>query len=477
MRRECPEFGGGGGGREGGVKAVPQARDRSPCPGGLGSTLDLRRGYVTEGGPHSPRQRRDGHFEGFRRGSAEGEDESASIWRTLKSPCGFVLQSTGGELVTPRNCPELSSWDGAEVGGDGSRSRAEGNGVRPRIQGEWLFCFGDPGCRRPLPLATRVASLRDAPVGIGVRGVSAKRIGLCHPSRVVMFLLGYQGWLHATPGYSNGIPPGCGKAPPCTLFQTPEYLERVGMAISQDTGNERVTCMINAMFGVVLEAGTDAECNLPCPEVAFASPWPSRVPTAEHEQGVVRRVSSSPAGCHSGGERTWCQVQVSNSGAIPGWAAAPQSRCSFVLEEIGGELLIPQDCPEFSDRDVVETLGVTSSGPACVTPSSTLSARDEDAGTPAGVLRAGEGRSGGIAALNHRLPAGKPPASSDHRRLHLILTPEYLEWVWKAISQGTGNERVTCMKNAKYRVGLVNRRAGRVTQGIGLGLAVPGKGS
>ena len=42
---------------------------------------------------------------------------------------------------------------------------------------------------------------------------------------------------------------------------------------------------------------------------------------------------------------------------------------------------------------------------------------DKDAGTPAGVLALREWMSGGIAVLNHRLPAGKPPASSNRDRV------------------------------------------------------------
>ena len=53
--------------------------------------------------------------------------------------------------------------------------------------------------------------------------------------------------------------------------------------------------------------------------------------------------------------------------------------------------------------------------PCSKAPPCTQSAGDEGAGTPAGVLRVREQVSGGIAALNHRLPAGKPPASSSHR--------------------------------------------------------------
>ena len=157
----------------------------------------------------------------------------------------------------------------------------------------------------------------------------------------------------------------------------------------------------------------------------------------------------------------------------PGSAAAPGLGCKFILERIGSELLMPSDCPGFRGGVVVETVGVTSSGPACGTPFCTLAARDEDAGTLAGVLGAKGRLSGGIAALNHRLPAEKPPASSNRRRPQSrIETPEYPEWVGMATSQGAGNKRVMCVINANCRVGLVKRSAGRVTQGIVVGVRV-----
>ena len=40
------------------------------------------------------------------------------------------------------------------------------------------------------------------------------------------------------------------------------------------------------------------------------------------------------------------------------------------------------------------------------------------------------------------------------RVLASVGTPEFPEWVWTAISQGTGNEVVTCEKNADCRVGV-----------------------
>ena len=87
---------------------------------------------------------------------------------------GFVSEDIGGEIFMIRDCPEFSN-----------------------LQTE--FAFGDCPRRRP---AADV-------------GVSRKRTGWCRPFRALDFLLCLPGVARsATPGYSNGIPPGCGKAPP-----------------------------------------------------------------------------------------------------------------------------------------------------------------------------------------------------------------------------------------------------------------------
>ena len=205
-------------------------------------------------------------------------------------------------------------------------------------------------------------------------GVSTKRTGLCHPFRVVLSLLGYQGWLHATPGYSNGIPSGCGKAPPpssavalstlrsgsatedgedglrrvdCTLFQTPEYPEWVGMPISHSAGNEWVTRVNNWSCREVLEADADTGCRVRPLEAAIAMPWLNPALEAAGGHEVLRRGSSSTSGCRGARQGTWCQVQVLTSVEIPGSAAAPGSGCGFVLEDVGMELVKRRNCPEF----------------------------------------------------------------------------------------------------------------------------------
>ena len=64
-----------------------------------------------------------------------------------------------------------------------------------------------------------------------------------------------------------------GKAPPCTLFETPEYPEWIWTAMSQDAGNEMVTCVKNASYRVVLAVGADAGCHVRTFEIAIALLW------------------------------------------------------------------------------------------------------------------------------------------------------------------------------------------------------------
>ena len=48
---------------------------------------------------------------------------------------------------------------------------------------------------------------------------------------------------------------------------------------------------------------------------------------------------------------------------------------------------------------------------------------------------------------------GRPQgASAAETFSNAAQTPEYLEWVWTAMSQGAGNKMVTCVKSASYRV-------------------------
>ena len=101
-----------------------------------------------------------------------------------ESGCDFVLEDIGDELLMPPYCPEFAG------------GKAEGPMLNAIVRNDEDFAGTASG-----RVDGRAPHL----------GVSTKRTGLCHPFRVVLSLLGYQGWLRATPGYSNGIPPGCAR--------------------------------------------------------------------------------------------------------------------------------------------------------------------------------------------------------------------------------------------------------------------------
>ena len=186
-------------------------------------------------------------------------------------------------------------------------------------------------------------------------------------------------WLPA--GIPPGCGPAPSGTTPRTPFETPEYPEWIWTAMSQGAGNEMITCVETASYGAVLAAGANAGRHIqsfekgaphvglyswggplvcrfqgpPAPwnpdpsvppmlvrhagpqpagrrpaypgshphsemrhlEVAVVLPWPNRVLAAGHEQGGIRRASSSPFGCHGAGQRTWCQVRVLASVEIP----------------------------------------------------------------------------------------------------------------------------------------------------------------
>ena len=137
----------------------------------------------------------------------------------------------------------------------------------------------------------------------------------------------------------------------------------------------------------------------------------------------------------------------------------PESQCSFVLHDIDGKSFKRKECQKFRSGTVVEFLGTVGSGILL----GTLILRDEVAGTPAGVRVARGSVTGGIATLNHRLPAGKgrlrppPNAPPAKKRRHgnsvNILT--YMKTIpcrrATECAQDTGNEMVRCVSKAIIR--------------------------
>ena len=174
----------------------------------------------------------------------------------------------------------------------------------------------------------------------------------------------------------------------------------------QDIGNEMVTRVENMIFRLVSE--TDAGFG----PVRRARSGSLRLPRHRVALPTVLGI------CLIGFPGVVLCATPGYSNGIPSGCAVteireiPELACGFVLYDAGGEWVMRRECPGFTGGPVVETTGLGASGIA----RSTLTSSDENAGTPAGVLAVKGSVTGGIATLNHRLPAGKPPASS-HRRL------------------------------------------------------------
>ena len=142
----------------------------------------------------------------------------------------------------------------------------------------------------------------------------------------------------------------------------------------------------------------------------------------------------------------------------------------FILQDAGGEWVMPQDCPKFARGGGGRGGGVKApegwrsphpggQGSAPVLRSSTAEGglhplrrgvNTADGGwvgmekTP---VRAVAAKRTGFChpGVEDFLLCRVPPRA-------LFETPEYLEWVWTAISQSAGNEMVTCAEIASYRV-------------------------
>ena len=179
--------------------------------------------------------------------------------------------------------------------------------------------------------------------------------------------------------------PGCRGAGEGTWCQarvlasggTPECPEWVWTAISQSAGNEMVRCVEYTKCRVVLRAeGAAADLGLaakrtgwcrPCGAVVsfLRLPWVSRGDTHGYSNSI-------PPGC-----------------SITKRPGMPESRCGFVPEDIGGEMLMARDCPELSNGTDAEIQGLANDGPECGIPSSTLSADDREDGIAEGTRNTG----------------------------------------------------------------------------------------
>ena len=234
-----------------------------------------------------------------------------------------------------------------------------------------------------------------------------------------------------------------------TLVETPEYPEWVGTVISQGVGNEMVTCVNSANDRAFFPAGADAGRDGRSLEVAVAGSWLSSVPVAEHGQGhgqsVVGEVSSSPSGCQGAGQRTWCQVQVLTLVETPEY---PEWVGTVISQGVGNEMVtcvksandravIPADADAGRDGRLLE-VAVAGSWLSSVL-----------------AVEKGQGRGQSVVGGISSSPSGCRSGGGRTRCQAQVLTsgeiPEYPEWVGMAMSQGVGNEMVTCVKSANDR--------------------------
>jgi hypothetical protein len=90
LPQECPEFGGGGSSRAGGVKAVPMHRDRTPSPSGNTERLGA-----------------EVHLAEFRLGLGVADGGLLGMHGIPESRCDFVLYDAGSEMLMPQEYPEI----------------------------------------------------------------------------------------------------------------------------------------------------------------------------------------------------------------------------------------------------------------------------------------------------------------------------------------------------------------------------------
>ena len=250
-------------------------------------------------------------------------------------------------MLTRRDCPEYL------------RSRA------------W-FAWGNSPWRRP---ATDL-------------GVAAQRSGGCRPCGAEVSWLRLP-WVTrgATHGYSNGIPPGCGKAPrPAPHMKTPEYPEW-GLGSSADITDdewvmraEKVTVNLESKsddgrlefpkqrlpgfqmgwglsrIGVALLQGSEpCRAGLPrvplvdslCPGLTSGCAFGAKQGSVSTRGSMRKTRWGFGPGCRSQVMAVYPGRGLSRNKTIEiaRLDTRPESGWSFVLEGIGGEMVMPRECP------------------------------------------------------------------------------------------------------------------------------------
>ena len=154
-------------------------------------------------------------------------------------------------------------------------------------------------------------------------GLSGRGIGMCHPAGVVISLFGYPGWLRATPGYANGIPPGC--------------------TVTEIRGTPKSGCGFDSQ-----DAGGKSVMSRDCPELARGAGGGGRGVKAPEGWRTPRPGGTRP---RLGGDEYHWGVRRGESAANSGLAGTwrmPGSGCEFSSQDAGDELVRAQECPELA---------------------------------------------------------------------------------------------------------------------------------
>ena len=411
--------------------AVPQAGQENAATGGQGATEKVA--------------------------SAKAKSEPGTKFCGIgESQCGFVAEGIGGELVIPPECPELSDrsvvaapgspicgtppcahavpqagQENAATGGQGATEKVASAkaksepGTKFSDIGESQCGFVAEGIGGELVISPECPELSDRSV------VAAPGSPIC----------GTPPCAHAVPqaGQENAATGGQGAT------------EKVASAKAKSEPGTKFCGIGESQCGFVAE-GIGGELVIPpeCPELSdrsvVAAPGSPICGTPPCAHAVLRAGQENAA---TGGQGATEKVASAKAKSEPGtkFSDIGESQCGFVPEGIGGELVIPPECPELSDRSVVAAPG----SPICGTPPGTLPAGDKDAGTPAGVLTVRERVTGGIATLRCGLPAGKPPASSNQRRRPGDIPPESPKSGGEFVPEDIGGEMLMRLKSRGYR--------------------------
>ena len=202
---------------------------------------------------------------------------------------------------------------------------------------EMLRCVECTKCRVVLRAEAAAADL----------GFAAKRTGWCRPCGAVVSFLRLP-WVSRgdTHGYSNGIPPGC------SITKRPGMPDSGCGFVPEDIGGEVLTRRACPEFGGGASGGGGGSscyrfclgASGGCEFCRLGSRRNSRLGNLRYAWRNVVPPGRKPSPCT---ESTRGGEAVRQRAEIRGRRSEEEG--SFVLEDVGGEWLMAQDCPELSN--------------------------------------------------------------------------------------------------------------------------------